>query len=794
MNQTPRPRILIADDDAPTRLLVRHTLEDEGYTVVEAANGQQVLALYTEQSFDMVLLDAVMPELDGFETCARLRLLPGAGSLAIVMVTSLDDTESVNEAFKAGATDYVVKPIHWAVLRRRVRHLLQASKIETMAQQHQMQRQQVEEVLRTERNLLRTLINNLPDYIYVKDRDGRFMLSNMALAQALGAATSAALVGKTDFDFHPPEMAAYYQANERLVIETGQAMIGQEEPLVGADGSRGWISTTQIPLRDDQGQIIGLVGIGRNITAPKRAAEELQRRNRELTVLNQITAATVISSSAEDILETVCRELALAFNLPRAVAFFYDETGVEARLIAEYKDHPEGTALPPTISTAGSPLLRTLMALKAPQVIANAQSHPHFADTRALLGELGVVSVVILPLICEDKVIGSLVLIATEQRRFSAQEINFAWTVADQVAEVLARLRLNQLHHRLSAAIEQATDTVMITDAAGAIVYANPAFEKVTGYSRAEVVGQNPRILKSGYQDHDFYAQLWATISAGQVWSGRLVNKRKDGSIFTEEATITPVRDDNGTIVNYVAVKKDVTEKLRLEEQLLQSQKMDAIGQLAAGVAHDFNNLLTIIIGYSESLLTRRLNDHDSARKDIERIKRAGERASALTRQLLAFSRKQPLQLQRLNLNAVMTDLEKMLHRLIGENIAILIVPAPDLAWVLADAGQMEQVLLNLAVNARDAMPRGGDLIFETANVILDETYTRQHAEVIPGPYVMLAVSDTGTGMDKETISHIFEPFFTTKEQGKGTGLGLAMAYGIVKQSGGHIWVYSEIK
>jgi signal transduction histidine kinase len=257
-----------------------------------------------------------------------------------------------------------------------------------------------------------------------------------------------------------------------------------------------------------------------------------------------------------------------------------------------------------------------------------------------------------------------------------------------------------------------------------------------------------------------------------------------------EFAATAQVRDDR--LVGILGIARDVTERLQLEQQFRQAQKMEAVGRLAGGIAHDFNNILTAITGYVD-LLLEDLAAKDPRRQDAEEIRKAADRAAGLTRQLLAFSRQQVLQPRVVDLNALVSELEKMLRRLLGEDVTLATRLVAGLGRVRADPGQLEQVVMNLAVNARDAMPRGGKLTIETADVAFDATSAAEHYPAPPGAYAMLAVSDTGTGMDPETQAHLFEPFFTTKEKGKGTGLGLATVYGIVKQSGGFIWVYSDL-
>jgi PAS domain S-box-containing protein len=368
----------------------------------------------------------------------------------------------------------------------------------------------------------------------------------------------------------------------------------------------------------------------------------------------------------------------------------------------------------------------------------------------------------------------------------------FSAIIRDITERKGAERALRESEERFRELFEHAALGVYRTAPDGRILLANPALVRMLGYERFEELAARD-LEESGFGPDTPRSRFKAGIEReGQVTGLQATWRRRDGSLIFVRESSKVIRDDEGRVRYYEGTVEDITERRSLEEQLRQSQKMDAIGRLAGGVAHDFNNLLTAILGYG-ALIGHALPEGDPARERADEIVKAATRAATLTRQLLTLSRGQVLEPTLLNLNVVVADMEEMLRRLIGEDLEVVTSFDPALGFVKADAGQMEQVVLNLAINARDAMPQGGRLTIETAGVQLDHTYTRAHVGVTPGAYVMLAVSDTGCGMDTEIQSHIFEPFFTTKEPGRGTGLGLATVYGIVKQSGGAIGVYSEV-
>ena len=608
------------------------------------------------------------------------------------------------------------------------------------------ERKAMEDAVLEKERFLSDIIENSGALVFVKDRRGRYEMVNHKWEEAIGI-TREMTLGKTDEILFPGPDGEQFHRNDCEVMETG-VMMEREEVLQAPSGTRYFLSV-KFPIRNREGVVSGVCGMATEITGRKtdelRLRAALAEADRFRRALDQVPSCIYMKDTRSrytygnqavlDLFGCSAEELSgredAEFFPPETVTLLH---GVDARVLAGEKTKEE-------IDVPFEGGRRVYLEVKTPIV---SDDNPD-----EVLGILGI---------------------STDITERKQQE----WE-----------------RERLMTAIEQAAEIIIITDPQGAIQYINPAFEKATGYSRAEVLGGTPRILKSGRQPNEFYRELWDTITGGGTWTGRFVNRRKNGELYTEEATISPVRDTSGKIVNYVAVKRDITHELALEDQIRQSQKMEAVGQLAGGVAHDFNNILQSLMGRAQ-LLRPYFPPDTEQREDIEEILRGTERAASLTRQLLTFSRRQLMQPETLDLNTVAGGLLKMLRRIISEDIKLEWIPGHPLSNIRADVGMVEQVVMNLCVNARDAMQGGGVLTIETKDTVLDRGYCADYPWVKPGDFVMLSVTDTGCGMDGETLGHIFEPFFTTKEPGRGTGLGLATVYGILRQHGGMANVYSE--
>ena len=646
------------------------------------------------------------------------------------------------------------------------------------------------QVQQAEKNY-RSIFENAVEGIFQSTPDSRFLTVNPALAGILGYNSPAEVI------------ACFSDIGQQLYVDPASAaevaQIMRERGILQAfefeayrkDRERIWLSLNMRVVRDEKGAEVSREGTIEEITERKRGETER-------LVMFEIIQGISTSADLEALLKLVHQAIQKVVYADNCFVALYDEPTDRLGMqffIDKYDSAPAPQKLG---KSCVAHVFRTGEAL-----LINHELFDQLVETGEveLFGKpspswLGV------PLNTPAKTIGVLVVQHYEDdRAYSERDVEFLSSVGGQIAVAIERRRadqeLRESEERYRLFFESSPQPMWVYDLETlAFLAVNKSAVNHYGYSREDFLAMTIKDIRPTEDIpalDDFLASSLERVSAGSIWRHR----KKDGNIIEVEITAhSLVFDDRRA---ELVLAHDITERHRLEtalfaseEQLRQSQKLEAIGQLAGGVAHDFNNLLTAINGYSALALRRVGPDHPIS-SYLEEIKKAGDRAANLTRQLLAFGRKQLLQPLAINLNDIVGDMIKLLKRLIGEDVQLITKPGAGLKQIKADPGQLEQVLVNLVVNARDAMPRGGTVTIETANTTLDGAYASTHVGVTPGEYVMLAISDTGTGMDQDTRTRVFEPFFTTKEKGKGTGLGLSTVYGIVRQSGGNVWVYSEL-
>ncbi len=883
--------VLVVDDDPAARLLASSALSEAGYAVEEASDGAEALAAFARVRPDAVLLDVMMPVKDGFAACRELRNLPGGRHVPVMMMTGLDDVESIHRSYEAGATDFVSKPVNRAMLAYRVAHLIRASLMH-------------EELNQSERHNL-ALLRAIPDTVFRIGRDGTF-LDVLTEDERKLLLPRSEIPGRKIREAFPPEVAVPAMRCIAGTLRTKE--IRRLEYRLPLRGEEAFFEARFVANGDHE-----VVAIIRDITERKVAERQAGFHYRRLELIGRINKAALQESGLREMLEKMARDIRELLPVPHCVIRIFETP--ELVVESHHASAPAMAPLPPELFPGGDP--RRMHP--GDRVIVNdlrkEAGVPEAGGGAAPAGAL-----LVLPLGIQGSVFGLLQLGHDVPHKWSVEEILLGVGVSRQIALAVRHVRLflaqqelaDRMHsvmsnvpgiiyrglpdwsiafiggakpdtfcgytqdemrspafsilraihpdhrnalidamkdavrkreefrhfeykalckdggyrwisdHRrmiydgtgrllhvdgmiqdiddrksaeealalLGMAVDQIGESVIVTDPAGKIQYVNPAFERISGYSREEVLGRPWAILRGEGDVEALAEKIWTSLLENKDYSGPLLSRRKDGTLYREEIVVSPVRNSAGKVVNFVTVKRDVTSELMMEEQLRQSQKMEAVGRMAGGTAHDFNNILTAILGYCDLLLSR-LREDDPIRKDLLEIRKAGDRGANITRQLLAFSRRQVLQPRVMNLNDVVAGIDTLLGRLLGEDIDIRFELYGGLGNVRIDPGQIEQVLVNLAVNARDAMPGGGTITISTANATFRDDRAPWQPPVPPGAYVMLTIADNGIGMDEETQSRIFEPFFTTKEKGKGTGLGLSTVYGIVTQSGGHVWADS---
>ena len=726
--------VLLVEDSLTDVMLTEEALSASRFQIQNCQRLGDALKLLLEKQFDVILLDLGLPDSQGLDTLRTLRRKNP--QVAVVVLTGKNDEELALQALKEGAQDYLVKgQIKADSLQRVIRYAVERSASEKM--------------LRGSEERFRELTKHIDQVLWMIDaREAKVIYISPGYEKMWGRSCQSMLDNPRSYmeGVHPLDLDMVSRATAAM-YKTGR--IDEECRILRPDGSMRWVWVRGYPVTE-QNQIVRIVGVIEDITEKRRLEAE-----RDALLFR---------------LQLHIERMPLAYVLFDAEMRIMDWNPAAERIFGYTRGEILGAA-PPWEKIVS----RSVWENKGEELCSRMRA-----------GDMDVQS--INENVTRDGRTITCQWFNTPLHDDNGQFVGFL-SLAQDVTERHRNIEL------LQSVLNHTVDGIISIDERGTVSLFSKGAERIFGYPASEVVGQNVKLLMPDpyHSEHDGYLENYLqTGEAKIIGIGREVKgRKKDGSTFPMDLDVTEFELESRRF--FLGIVRDISERKKLEDQLRQAQKMEAFGQLAGGVAHDFNNLLCIISGYSELLLSR-LPSSDPARESIKAISEAGERAASLTRQLLAFSRKTVLEPRVLDLNAAVRETEKMLRRLLGEDILLTTVLDPQISRVKLDPGLLTQVLMNLCVNARDAIPRGGKLTLETRNVDLDEHYANTHTDVRAGQYVMVAVSDTGCGMTPETQARIFEPFFTTKGVGKGTGLGLSVVHGIVKQSEGHIEVYSELK
>ena len=625
----------------------------------------------------------------------------------------------------------------------------------------------------------RGLFDNAVEGIFLTTVDGRFLSVNPALARMCGYASPEEMI-----DALPDAARLYAEPRQREsfrhLIEERGVIEGLEYEVLRKDGKKVWISENAHVVRDASGNVVSYEGTVQDISERKRSELERQAATE---IINSVNA----TDNLDDLLHMIHNALKNVLYAENCFVALYEPSTGMFHFPFIVDQHDEAPPPQKAGRSCTAYVYRTGCAMLIPQRVF---------DTLAEHGEVELVgtpspSWLGVPLRTPAATIGVLVVQHYEDANaYTERDLEFLSSVGGQIALAIERKRaeskIRESEARLRVLVEQLPAVLWTVDTDLRFTSCVGAGLLRLGLKPDEFVGKS---LPDSFETAD--PTFFPIAAHRRAVAGEPVTFHVEWKGGSYACHAEPLHDARGQILGAICMSLDVTDRKQLEEQFRQSQKMEAVGRLAGGIAHDFNNLLMVIQGYAD-LLAERLPAGDPLRRNAEQIQTAAQRATSLTRQLLAFSRKQIMAPSVISIESVVSEMEKILRRLIGEDIELETHAEADLWLVKADRSQIEQVIMNLAVNARDAMPNGGRLMIETANVELDSACSQHTVVMEPGKYVMLAVTDNGCGMDAHTQAHLFEPFFTTKEKGKGTGLGLATVYGIVKQSGGYIWVYSE--